>query len=151
MVGGLSAGRVRRLAGDGPAITIAVVLFGAPLLAMTLWPHAPLAAALMALSGLGEGVWSVVVTSLRQAVVPVAIRGRVLATLRLFSWGTLSVGATLAGVLGQTIGVHLSAAVGCGAIVVVGPALAPFLRTDAIMGLRAANVPDQPVTGAPDG
>lgn len=94
--GGLMAGRVKGLLGEGPAITVSVVLFGLPLLLMAVWPHALFAAAMMAASGIGEGVWNVVVMSLRQAVVPAAIRGRVLAALRLFSWGSVSIGAALA-------------------------------------------------------
>ena len=94
---------------------------------------------MMAASGIGEGVWNVVVMSLRQAVVPAAIRGRVLAALRLFSWGSVSIGAALAGVIGQAIGIDWSAIIGCAAIVGTGVALAPFLRTAAIADLRAAN------------
>lgn len=139
VIGGMSAGHVKRLVGDGPAITLSVVLFGLPLLLMALWPHALLAAVLMAASGLGEGVWNVVVMSLRQAVVPEAIRGRVLATMRLFSWGSMSIGAALAGVVGQAVGVEESAIAGCAAIVLTGLALAPFLRTAAITKLREAN------------
>jgi len=137
--GGLVAGRVKGLLGEGPALTVSVVLFGLPLLLMAVWPHAVFAAVMMAVSGIGEGVWNVVVTSLRQAVVPAAIRGRVLATLRLFSWGSSSIGAALAGVIGQAVGIDWSAIAGCAAIVVTGIALAPFLRTAAIAKLRAAN------------
>lgn len=139
VLGGLLAGRVKLLVGEGPAITISVVLFGLPLLLMAVWPQALLAAVLMAASGVGEGVWSVVVMSLRQAVAPQAIRGQVLATLRLFSWGSVSIGAALAGVVGQTIGIDWSAIVGCAAIVITGIALAPCLRTAAITRLREAS------------
>jgi MFS family permease len=76
---------------------------------------------------------------MRQAVVPEAIRGRVLATMRLFSWGSMSIGAVLGGVVGQALGVDWAAIIGCAAIVVTGLALAPFLRTDAIRRLREAN------------
>jgi MFS family permease len=138
VTGGLVAARVRTLLGDGPAITLSVLGFGGPLLVMTLWPHAWLAAAMMAASGLGEGVWSVLLTSLRQAVIPAPIRGRVLATLRLFSWGSMSVGAALGGVVAEAVGVDRAAMIGCAAIVVTGVALAPLLRTAAIRALRTA-------------
>lgn len=141
VAGGLAAGRVKGLLGEGPALAVSVVLFGLPLLLMAVWPHALFAAVMMAASGIGEGVWNVVVTSLRQVVVPAAIRGRVLATLRLFSWGSSSIGAVLAGVIGQAVGIDWSAIAGCAAIVVTGIALAPFLRTAAIAKLRAANAP----------
>lgn len=147
MGGGLVGGRVRVLVGEGPAITFAVLIFGLPLLAMALWPAPWPAAAMMAASGVGEGVWSVVVQSMRQAVVPEAIRGRVLASIRAISWGSLSVGALLGGVVGESLGVDQAAIVGCAAIVVTGVALAPFLRTDAIRRLREENAaPHRPAT-----
>lgn len=138
VAGGMSATRVAMLVGDGPAITGSVVLFGAPLLAMALWPHALVAAALMAASGIGEGVWGVVVMSLRQAVVPEPIRGRVLATLRLFSWGTASIGAALGGIVGQTLGVADAGVIGGAVVVGTALAVAPALRTSAIRRLREA-------------
>ncbi len=55
--------------------------------------------------------WSVVVyninqVSLRQAMVPLRLQGRLNATMRFLVWGTLPLGGLVGGILGATIGIH---------------------------------------------
>jgi len=52
----------------------------------------------------------------------------------------MSIGAVLVGVIGQAVGIDWSAITGCAAIVAIGLALAPFLRTTAITKLREASI-----------
>lgn len=54
--------------------------------------------------------------------------------------GSMSIGAVLVGVIGQAVGIDWSAITGCAAIVAIGLALAPFLRTTAITKLREASI-----------
>jgi Na+/melibiose symporter-like transporter len=55
--------------------------------------------------------WSVVVynvnqVSLRQAIVPLRLQGRLNATMRFLVWGTLPLGGLVGGILGAAIGIH---------------------------------------------
>jgi ABC-type transporter Mla maintaining outer membrane lipid asymmetry permease subunit MlaE len=50
--------------------------------------------------------WNVNAMSLRQAITPPAMLGRMNATMRFISWGTVPVGAVVGGFLGGIIGLH---------------------------------------------
>lgn len=100
----------RRL-GLGTAITAAVLLFGTgdllvPLAAgPTILVIAMLAGARL-LEGLSIPIYVVNSLSLRQAITPDSLQGRVNATARFVTWGTIPIGALLGGTLGGTIGLR---------------------------------------------
>ena len=50
--------------------------------------------------------------SLRQAITPEPMQGRMNATMRWFVWGTIPIGALLGGVLGESIGIRPTIALG---------------------------------------
>ena len=50
--------------------------------------------------------------SLRQAITPPGMRGRMNATMRFISWGTIPIGAVAGGFLGGVIGLHNTILVG---------------------------------------
>lgn len=79
----------------------------AALLAMpALWPSAwPIAAAAV-IGGAGGTMWSIIVSALRQRIVPNALLGRVGAALRLFAYGSFPLGALLAGALAEAYGLR---------------------------------------------
>jgi MFS family permease len=56
--------------------------------------------------GLGAVLWNVVVVSFRQRVTPDHLLGRVNAGFRLLAWGTMPLGAALAALLGELLGVR---------------------------------------------
>jgi predicted MFS family arabinose efflux permease len=64
----------------------------------------------LAVSGaLGAGfsvIYNVNQVSLRQAITPDAMQGRMNATMRFLVWGTIPIGTMLGGILGNLIGVH---------------------------------------------
>lgn len=62
--------------------------------------------AAMALSSMTIPVYNINQLSLRQAITPARIQGRMNATMRFMVWGTLPLGAVLGGVLGSTIGLR---------------------------------------------
>ena len=72
--------------------------------------------------------WNVNAMSLRQAIAPPGMRGRMNATMRLISWGTIPVGSILGGVLGGAIGLHNTIWVGAiGSLITFIPvALSPI-------------------------
>ncbi len=65
-----------------------------------------LVGASMVLFGIGVVLWNVIVVSFRQRVTPDRLLGRVNAGFRLLAWGTMPLGAALAGVLGELAGVR---------------------------------------------
>ena len=60
---------------------------------------------LLALSSTIGGAFNVVFGSIRQRIVPNHLLGRVMASFRLISWGSLPLGALLGGLVAQTFGV----------------------------------------------
>jgi MFS family permease len=65
-----------------------------------------LVGASMVVFGAGVVLWNVVVVSFRQRVTPDRLLGRVNAGFRLLAWGTMPLGALLAAVLGELVGVR---------------------------------------------
>ncbi len=102
-------------------------------LALGLTHHAWVAAAVMLVFGVHATVWGVVTMSLRQRVVPDALRGRTSGVYLLFSAGGMAIGSALGGVVAH-----------------VGGISAPYLVAAAGVGLLAAVVwralgrPDEP-------
>lgn len=60
---------------------------------------------ILAVSGTLGGAFNVVFGSIRQRIVPNHLLGRVMASFRLISWGSLPLGALLGGIIAQTFGV----------------------------------------------
>lgn len=59
------------------------------------------------------GVWTVMSTSLRQAIIANQMRGRVQASIRMISYGGVALGMLAAGVLGTAFGLHFTLWVAC--------------------------------------
>jgi MFS family permease len=70
----------------------------------------------VAVSGLLAGYcgvgWNINQVSLRQAITPPRMQGRMNATMRFIVWGTMPVGSILGGALGSIIGLHTTIVVG---------------------------------------
>jgi MFS family permease len=60
--------------------------------------------AALALAAFGIVIWRIVTVSLRQAIVPDHVLGRVNSVYRLVSWGTIPIGAACGGLLAATVG-----------------------------------------------
>jgi predicted MFS family arabinose efflux permease len=111
VVGALLPGRITSSIGVGPTMAAAVAVIGLSDLALPLAGHDLVAVALAVgfgqfFFGLGLTVFNVAQLSLRQAIVPDALMGRVGATLRIASAIPVPVGALIGGVLGQTLGLR---------------------------------------------
>jgi MFS family permease len=70
-----------------------------------LTPNAWAIGAAAVIGGIGGAMWSIVVTSIRQEVVPDEMLGRTGGVFRLFGYGALSVGAALAGAVAEIAGI----------------------------------------------
>lgn len=128
----LLADRVTRRAGLGPTLIGAQALMG---LGALLVPAAggtgaasiALLVAAHLLWGAARVVYTIGATSLRQAVTPAPLQGRVAASLRL-TWGTLPLGALLGGLLGEWLGPRPALVVAGLGLLLATLALAPLWR-----------------------
>ncbi len=145
IAGALVAGRLTRVVGVGPVIVLSAVGESVSWLPVAFAPDAflfaGLATTIVALSFFGA-LWNVNAVSLRQTLTPAGMRGRMNATMRFISWGTIPVGSTAGGILGGAIGLHGTIVLGAvgGLVVFVPVALSP------LRGMRAmpASVDEDP-------
>jgi len=104
VAGTLLATRIERWLGRANLFVACI----ASLLVMDLvWivvPQPLLIGTILAVSGTVGGAFNVVFGSIRQRIVPNHLLGRVMASFRLISWGSLPLGALLGGIVGQTFG-----------------------------------------------
>jgi predicted MFS family arabinose efflux permease len=107
LLGALSASWIARHIGLGPTLLVAIVSGG---LAAILVPLArfgfavPLLLAASLVASFTNPVYNVNQVSLRQAITPDRVQGRMNATVRTVIWGTIPVGAFIGGVIGNTYG-----------------------------------------------
>jgi len=129
--GALLTGRLTKALGVGRMIVLAAVFDSVSWLPLAIAPDpllfAGLTTTIVSLSFFGM-FWNVNAMSLRQAIAPPGMRGRMNATMRLISWGTIPVGSILGGVLGGAIGLHNTIWVGAiGSLITFIPvALSPI-------------------------
>jgi MFS family permease len=109
ITGALVASRLTKAIGVGPIILIASVGEGLSWLPVAIAPDAllfvGLTATIAALSFFGM-LWNVNAMSLRQVVTPAGMRGRMNASMRFVSSGTIPIGYLVGGFLGGIIGLH---------------------------------------------
>ncbi len=128
LLGALVAARVARRLGIGPTLGFAPVVGGLAVLAT---PLALVGAPILVLAAAGfvEGltvpIYNISQLSLRQAITPDRVQGRMNATMRTIVWGTIPLGAFMGGILGTSIG--LVPTIVIGGIVSVAAALWIFL------------------------
>ncbi len=119
VVGALIAASLSRRFGVGPTMQTAVSLFGPAALIVAVAP-AELAVyavgVMILLDSFGIGVHGVNQMSLRQAITPERLRGRMSATVRLLILGAIPLGTMLGGVLGSLVGLRATIWVGVGGL-----------------------------------
>jgi MFS family permease len=133
LLGALVANRVARRIGVGHAIVAAAMLTGPSGLLLAVSPPDvafPFVAASVFFGGLGQAIYNINQVSLRQAITPERMQGRMNATMRFIVWGTIPVGTTLGGALGGLIGLHETIWIGAiGGIFVFLPVFFSPVRT----------------------
>ncbi len=117
LVGALLAHRAAQRFGLGPTIIGAAFLGGVTILVVPLAAGPPSVAIPLLmlawlLGGLTTVVYNVNQVSLRQAITPERLQGRVNATFRVIVWGVSPIGAVLGGLLGEAIGLRATLLVG---------------------------------------
>jgi fucose permease len=94
-------------------------------------PWWPVTTVLLVVFGLIVTVHNVLSVSLRQAITPDEIIGRMMAVHRFLSWGALPVGAIVGGLVADRLGLQLGIGLTAAAAGVAGClALLPLLRPD---------------------
>lgn len=109
LVGAAVMGPVTRWAGLGACLVGATLLPGAGLLALNAAPRSvaiPALVGALAVLGAVNPIFGSTSIALRQAVTPRALLGRVNATVRVMTWGSLPVGSLIGGVLASHYGLR---------------------------------------------
>ena len=115
IAGALFVNRLQKAIGVGPAIVVPAIAFSAAGIAFPLAPHAfplPVLMAGQLLFGFGSVAYNITQVSLRQAITPERLQGRMNAAMRWVVWGTIPIGSLLGGAIGQTIGLRTALWVG---------------------------------------
>ena len=153
LLGALVSNRVSTRLGVGRTIIVFAGISGPALLPLALAPagtSTPVLVALIALfvfvGGVSAVVYNVAQVSLRQAITPARMQGRMNATMRWFVWGTIPIGGVLGGVLGTVLGVREAILIGAvGEMAAVLPVLFSPVRRIREM---PAPVEDEPSAAA---
>jgi MFS family permease len=137
--GSLLAPRAKKRFGDAALLFGGSALMGVPLGALAVAPSTVVTGAALLLSGFGMGLWQVMSSSLRQAVTPDRLLGRVMSSYRLVGRGASSLGAVLGGVLAAGFGLRAPALTcALGMIVVVAVSIPALRPADVDAARRAA-------------
>jgi MFS family permease len=145
IVGALVANRMQHALGVGRTILIPIVVASFALLAYPLAPRSfPLPVLLLgqSLFGFGAVVYNITQVSLRQAITPERLQGRMNAAMRWIVWGTIPLGTIAGGAIASAY--SLRAALWVGAI----GSLFTFLPI-ALTSVRSIRELPKPVDAAP--
>ena len=104
VVGGVVAPRLSRRLGPVGVMTGGVILEGVVAFAIGLTRNPWVAGGLLTLSGLVVVSFNVIMGSLRQQLIPDRLLGRVISAFRLFSYGSVPLGALIGGVVASRFG-----------------------------------------------
>lgn len=139
VVGAWVAPRLAARIGFGTLVVVgpACGLAGALLMLLTAWVRLPALAGLsFFLFGVGPILWTIATTTLRQAVTPQALLGRVSAVVMTATFGARPLGAAIGALVAARLGVEASLAVAAGCFLV------QFLLIAASPVPRLARLPD---------
>jgi MFS family permease len=115
LIGALLSQRITRRFGVGPTTVAMTLLFGGAgfliPLAPQSFPH-PFLVASNLIFGFSVVVYNITQVSLRQAITPERIQGRMNSVMRFLVWGTIPLGSLTGGALASTIGLRETLFVG---------------------------------------
>jgi MFS family permease len=106
LLGGVNTPALARRFGRGRMLVLGAVVSAVATGAMGLTRNGFLGAALFAASAAGVMVWNVLTMSLRQALIPQQLFGRVQGAYRTVVWGAIPIGAIAGGLLGSAAGIR---------------------------------------------
>jgi MFS family permease len=109
LIAALTTGRLTSVVGVGRMLVLTSMGFSLAILPIAVAPDELLFAAVAAsgfIGGLCGVAWNINQVSLRQAITPLRMQGKMNATMRFIVWGTIPLGAISGGFLGGIIGLH---------------------------------------------
>jgi MFS family permease len=115
IAGALLANRLQKTIGVGRSIVVNAVLFSSAGIAYPLAPHSfplPVLMAGQLVFGFAGVTYNITQVSLRQAITPERLQGRMNAAMRWIVWGTIPLGLLMGGAIGQWIGLRTALWVG---------------------------------------
>ena len=133
ITGSFAASAVSKALGSGRSLAIAMTVFTATFIVIGLARSATLVWAMFAIQTFAVVLWNVITVSLRQAIIPDRLLGRVNSVYRFFGWGMMPIGIFLGGLLVQIVTGLANRDLGL---------RAPFFAAGALtMGLMAFAIP----------
>jgi MFS family permease len=108
LLGAVSAGAAARLLGLGLTLFVTIVVGGLAYFIVPLAQYGFAVPLLIASSFVGfftSPIYNINQVSLRQAITPDRVQGRMNATMRTIVWGTIPIGALVGGILGTYVGI----------------------------------------------
>lgn len=136
LFGAWVAGSTAKKLGLGRSIAISSIAgIGILIVPLALYePPVLVLAAGQLIAGALTAIYNINQVSLRQAITPDRLQGRMNATMRTIVWGTIPLGSFLGGVLGESIGVVLTIALGAviSMLAVFWILLSPVIRLKSI-------------------
>ena len=109
LIGALTAGWISARLGVGRTILVSAALVGPGLVLIPLSPTSfpvPLLVLALIVFGFSGMLYNITQISLRQAITPERLQGRMNSVMRFIVWGVLPLGALLGGLLAATIGLR---------------------------------------------
>ncbi|HEX6678866.1 MAG TPA: MFS transporter [Actinomycetes bacterium] len=138
VLGSLVAVRASRVLGGGTVIVGGILVGAVMALGIGLTSSAWLAGGLLAVQGAAFTIHNVVGVSLRQAIVPDPLMGRVSATSMLANFGTIPLGGVLGGLAGRAFGLRSPFLLGAAVLAVAALLTLPVINNRTVQAARLA-------------
>jgi MFS family permease len=142
--GAVGARKMSQILGRRNSMTLGAAMLAVGQLIVGTSANGYIAGAGLFIGALGVSLFSVVGRSLRQAVTPDRILGRVVTTFRLIGVGSVPIGALLGGVIAAAAGIRVPYWIGAAILVVVTAAIYAVATDDRIARSLAAKRDDSP-------
>ncbi len=120
LVGSMTTPRFAKAVGSGTTLFLSLALTAVTFTIIGTTDDPYVVGAASAVQGWAIVAWNVITVSLRQAIIPDRLLGRVNSVYRLLGWGTMPIGAVIGGLLARAAGLR-----------------APFFLAAAVYGLLA--------------
>lgn len=112
LLGSIVANRLQKRIGTRNALVLdfigTILLVGIPAVTTNFWA----VGASVFIAGMGASIWVILVSSIRQQIVPSDLLGRVYSASRFVSWGIGPLGAAIAGLVAEIWGIRTMFAIG---------------------------------------
>ncbi len=138
VLGSLVATRLSRHAGTATLLVGATLVMAAAWLVFGVGSNAWVGGAMLAIAGGTGVVFNVIGVSLRQAIVPDRLIGRLVSAFRMVAYGAVPAGAILGGVVGRALGVRAPFLLGAAVLAAAGLLALPMVNNRTIRAARIA-------------